>query len=207
MTKRFRAGPGRATAGLIALGLVAGACGANAPGPASAPGASQAVQRIQGLVDPDRGFVVVRLGSLPVRGRPTLQSAGSAFGRPDACRNERVNAATAVWRRLGLRIHFVTYGAVPGRNRPCAAPGAMPVDQATLADRAWMTPRGLRVGDTIGRLQTLYPRAAAHGAVWWLHIGRGYTGVNVPHLFPAIGAVVRKGRVATLVVRIGAQGE
>jgi hypothetical protein len=69
---------------------------------------------------------------------------------------------------------------------------------AEISSRQWRTDRGLRVGESVARLRTLYPRASRHRASWWL-------ATKEDHIVPGrreatLVAVERDARVMRFVV-------
>jgi hypothetical protein len=134
-------------------------------------------------------------------GRGTVDQAIARFGAPTLKRS-RPPACVMTWPALGLTISFLDFGGAT----PCAkgAPVA-----ATITSRAqWRTALGLRVGDTVARLKTLFPRAVPHtgsfSAVtgFWL-VPRHACGEVGGDPYPGLLARIRNGRVSALVVRAG----
>jgi hypothetical protein len=158
-------------------------------------------------VAPDRyvGARVVRIGPYRVLRDPTYGGAKAAFGPAATCRLRHRNEATAEWRRLGVTIHLLTYGSLPGGRNACTAPERVFVDTVTVATSRWRTSRGLKIGDPVDRLQELYPRAMFRQGSWWLNIARGFVGT--PRDYPALAATVASGQVDSFRMVIGAQGD
>ncbi len=123
------------------------------------------------------------IGAFRVTGGPA--DARRAFGKPASTR-ETDTSCTMTW--PGLRISFYTL-----LDRPQCGDSAF--ESATIS-RAWVTDRGLRRGDAVSRLKSLYPRARDGGnarSSMWL----------VRKTSPAIGDYglsvrVRDGRVTAL---------
>jgi hypothetical protein len=102
------------------------------------------------------------------------------------------------WRGLGLQVEFFTF-----EDKPCTRGVALVV---TVTNRPkWRTVRGLRVGDTVARLWTLYPRARLRGAGpdrgYWL-VTRSICAEVGGGSYPGVLARVRAGRVSAFVSRV-----
>jgi hypothetical protein len=87
-------------------------------------------------------------------GQPTSQRT---VGRNFYCRSE--------WRSLGLTI--LSFGSCPRASMTI---------RVTVTGPVWRTMRGLRIGDSVGRLRSLYSlahRGAIHGTQtrWWVGLG------------------------------------
>jgi hypothetical protein len=85
--------------------------------------------------------------------RDGIDDAVSDFGRPDS-RDAKRYECTLRWEQKGVEILFVSSTGSrcdPQRSAFCAA---------TLTSHRWRTTKGLRVGDSVGRLRALYPNAA-----------------------------------------------
>lgn len=65
----------------------------------------------------------------------------------------------------------------------------------TASDRRWRTSKGLRIGDPVSRLRTLYPRAEQELPGRW-YLTTRWLGVPLPGL----EANVERGRVASFTV-------
>ena len=110
---------------------------------------------IEDVFSKDTTVTATRIGPFHVD-RDGIDDAISDFGRPDS-REVRTYTCTLRWEQKGLEILFVsTTGSRcdPGQNAFCAA---------TLATHRWRTTKGLRVGESLGRLHTLYPDATRPG--------------------------------------------
>jgi hypothetical protein len=119
---------------------------------------------------------VVRVGGFETS-EPTVSAARATFGAPTGFSDARSGGNTCVvgWRALGLSIVF---GDLSGANDACGDGGladTVVIKGAAGADR-FQTNKGLRVGQTIARLRTLYPRASRHGSSWWLATGKSFIG-------------------------------
>jgi hypothetical protein len=98
----------------------------------------------------------------------TLADAITYFGRPTTQQNsERGFSSNCIlrWADLGFAVAHWSYEY--GDQRDNCDP-TTDLDLITLTDRRWHTERGLRVGDRIGRLRRLYPRAPHGPGGWYL---------------------------------------
>ncbi len=129
--------------------------------------------------------------------RADLADARARFGAPSTTRREQTVACVVHWRRIGLTLTFLD---LSGRN-PCTTGILI---RATITSRgAWRTAKGLRKGDSVARLRTLYPRATfrRHIGPWtgyWL-VTRRACELGGYEPFPGLLARVRSGRVTALV--------
>ena len=92
-----------------------------------------------------------------VRNRPGGEYAAvtKAFGTPTS-RSTDANDCVLRWKSLGLQINLGV-----GSSSPCSA-DSLKRDYwygTKISSRIWRTDRGLRVGDSQDRLQSLYPDA------------------------------------------------
>jgi hypothetical protein len=98
-----------------------------------------------------------------------------------------------------LVVLFFTF-----EGKPCAKGVALIV---TVTGRsAWRTAVGLRVGDPVGRLRALYPRARlrngfAGDSGYWL-VTRQICAEVGGGVYPGLLARIQRGRVSALVARI-----
>lgn len=120
-----------------------------------------------------------------------IRQAFAVFGAPSGRREEGFDRCTLTWRSHGVTMETF----YPQGNRdPCGA-DAYHVS-TTVKDRRWKTTAGLRIGDTISRMRTLYKRAARDSTSSWTLIPRNYFGLE----FPGLSAKVANGRVVSLTV-------
>jgi hypothetical protein len=100
-------------------------------------------------------FTVSRIGSFRFEQDASLQAATKAFGPPDSRRrgSQGINCDLR-WDARGLELAFVS-----SIGKACA-PSYGFFCSATITGDAWKTDRGLRIGDSIERLRSLYPAAA-----------------------------------------------
>lgn len=132
--------------------------------------------------------------------RGTAAQAAVRFGAPTSKRAQGQSCLIA-WRSLGLAINFLSF-----EGQPCTKGVAV---IATVTNRGrWRTALGLRAGDTIARLRTLFPHAVRHTAEpaglngFWLVPRRACEEVG-GQPYPGLLALIRNGRVPALVVRTG----
>jgi hypothetical protein len=131
-------------------------------------------------------------------GRSTVPDVQKLFGVPSTSRKLSAQSCVRSWKRLYLVVHFFSF-----EGKPCEQGGAITV---TVTGRAaWRTALGLRVGDTVARLRSLYPRTRLRGQGF----DRGYwllTRQNCAEVgggaYPGLLARVRNGRVSALVAGI-----
>lgn len=133
-------------------------------------------------------------------GRGTVTQAVTRFGVPTLKRS-RPPSCLITWPRLGLTIDFLDFA-----GRPCRDGGPV---VATVTNRSrWRTALGLRVGDGVPRLRTLFPRASRRRGLagglngFWLVTRRACEEVG-GHAYPGLLARIRNGRVSAIVVRAG----
>jgi hypothetical protein len=149
--------------------------------------------------EPGRYWAVTYLGSWHVRAHPEFGKAVFALGEPSAVSGTGV-PCTALWREVGLRILFTSFG---GAQSCSDANAQRAVVKGPAGRRAWRTQRGLRVGDTLERLRRLYPHA----------LRKPGARVIVYQDDPVIGdgsiitALVRNRRVASLQLWLGGAGD
>jgi hypothetical protein len=146
------------------------------------------------LLIANRGFGVTVLGPMRPRVDAKMATAirlfGAEFLAPAGCR--------FIWPAIGLTMR----GENLGQGDPCEF-----VQYVTITgprSHRWRTVRGLRVGNSLGRLRALYPRTTHHGLNWTL------TTAHSPftHRSSAvIWAVVRAGRVLALRAWVGGAGD
>jgi hypothetical protein len=130
----------------------------------------------------------------PLRiGSATPAHAAAAYGRPSALRRAGTTC-TGRWPGASLSLGFLSFEA-----NPCASGIAV---RAVATNRRWHTNRGLRIGHSIARLRTLYPRATAHRDGWWLVTRHACAEVG-GQSFPGLLARTAHRRVAGFVVTAG----
>jgi hypothetical protein len=122
--------------------------------------------------------------------------ARTLFGAPTTT-NATSTSCVQSWRGIGLTANFLNF-----EGRACTK-GVLVI--ATMTSRAaWRTAVGLRVGDPVARVRSLYPRATFHPGSssvsgWWLVTRRHCIEVGGDR-FPGLLARIHAGKVAALVV-------
>jgi hypothetical protein len=159
-----------------------------------------------------------RLGDFRVTADPTYRGAIKALGPASSCALLGApSVALAVWRQLGVSIKLATFGGLPPGETGCTAPAHIWVWTIRVTSKTWFTSRQLRVGSPVATLRERYPKASKTRGVrgwyssgYWLVTKRqACIGVcdtdfeTVPVLVAETGA----GRVRTLVLVVGAQGD
>jgi hypothetical protein len=141
---------------------------------------------------PTPSFVIT--GDRSIAGFPRDGKVGRAlalFGQPQQREPFGYDACVLVWPVWGITMN-VAYTNVP--QNACSADAKH--KQTTVTGRRWRTSAGLRVGDPLGRLRKLYPKAVREKpGTWWLTT-RPFAGLA----FPGLEAKIVKGRVASFTV-------
>jgi hypothetical protein len=137
------------------------------------------------------------VGGLQVA-RATPADARARFGAPSTSRTEFGRSCVQSWRRAGVVLRFLDLSG----GAPCRS-GVL-VTATVTSRRNWRTAVGLRVGDPVSRVRSLYPRARLRGGFqpWaghWLVTRRTCAEVG-GQPYPGLLARVRDGRVHALVV-------
>jgi hypothetical protein len=154
------------------------------------------------------GLVIVATGDLQQRRigsyfykrahalpRGDYAAAVASFGESNSSRRDG-NLCHTRWVKLGLEIDFVN---VMGRCSVKLLRKSGLWYGASATSRRWKTDRGLRVGDSLERLRSLYPKARLVGgsksAPRWILAHRRDHEFD----FELLDAEVRKGRVTAIV--------
>jgi hypothetical protein len=161
---------------------------------ALAPAANAHLIRADNWID---DFAVKQDGS--------LRGAVRALGPPSRVVSTSNITCRVSWRRLGIAMGFYNLGGAD----PCR-PRYGRFSHAVARGAGWHTGRGLRVGDSVSRLRSLYPNArfrsdAQYGAGWWLVVRR--TPFGGGGRYPGLLARIGDHRVKALVVRYPAGGD
>lgn len=165
--------------------LAAAACVVTFAGTGSA---ASPVHVIQG--DRSAGGIVVA--------RSTPAAVKELFGAPSTSRATSAQSCLQSWKPARLVVHFFTF-----EGRPCAQGVALIVTVTGRAARR--TSVGLRVGDPVARLRSLYPRARlrtgfAGDSGYWL-VTRKVCAEVGGGAYPGLLARMQRGRVSALVAR------
>ena len=98
------------------------------------------------------------------------RAAVRALGAPNRVALHGSSTCTGTWSGLGLRILFTTFGGGSGCRAAFAQTGTI---SGVAGAKRWRTARGLRVGDSLGKVVRLYPGAVkergARALVYNLH--------------------------------------
>jgi hypothetical protein len=141
----------------------------------------------------DRIVGGVRIGA-------TLNGARSVLGMPDVQRRLSNYECRARWRTIGLTLVFLDLS----NANPC---GKGALVGATAASARWQTGKGLRVGDPVGRIRTLYRAARFHRVGyrgWWLITRRTCPTTGAQRYPGLLARMTTQRRVAALVVNLAA---
>ena len=136
------------------------------------------------------------VGGLPV-GRGTVAQAVARFGAPTTQRSTGGGVTCVVtWKRLGLTMSFLDFADHACRD---GGVGGRDDDVDALAHGL-----GLRVGDSVARLRSLYPKAPFRTgpAGFWLVTRHACTEVG-GQAYPGLLARARSGHVTALVATAG----
>lgn len=134
-----------------------------------------------------------------VRMLVTLDEATTVLGGPDRTRRLNNYECRASWRGMSLTLLFLDLSNAD----PCHEGGLV---TATATSPKWRTAKGLRIGDSVARLRSLYRGATFHRASyrgWWLITRRTCpTTGSVP--YPGLLARTINRRVSVFVVVVAA---
>ena len=129
----------------------------------------------------------------------TLGDATAVLGTPDSTRRLSDYECRAGWKGMALTLSFLDLSNAD----PCSQGGLV---RATAFSAKWRTAKGLRVGDPIARLRSLYSAATYHRSVergWWL-ITRRTCPTTGSQPYPGLlGRTIHR-RVSAFVVGIAA---
>jgi hypothetical protein len=154
---------------------------------------------------------VTRIGSFNTTSsrfrQPTLARAIAAFGRPSSRRRSTGNVCIVNWGKLGIRAQFANLGGIRPGQTVCT-PSVGLLDRVTVRGRGFQTQKGLRVGDSTERLQTLHPGATYQDGTWWLATAPAVFGdVQPDERSGVVRAFTRNSHVTLFALSIGAAGE
>jgi len=124
-----------------------------------------------------------------------------AFGTPTSQRDDGANDCILRWKPLGLEISLGV-----GSSSPCSN-ASLKRDYwygTKIASRIWRTNRGLRIGDSLGHLKSIYPEATFRSGprYWSLATVKKWGGL----VFDLLEAKVKAGRVSAIVLPTGFLG-
>ena len=155
---------------------------------------------------------------LEARGSQTGPGVVRAIGEFRPARNPRLRAAIRAygdtssssgggeicrvrWADLGVRITFQNFGGVDS----CEPSGGRAQKAVVSGDSRWRTDRGLRLGNTVRRLERLYPNARRTPRGF--RLVEGILPFGAPVRYAVLGARVANGRVRAFTLFIGAAGD
>jgi hypothetical protein len=134
-----------------------------------------------------------------VRMLATLDDATAVLGAPDRTRRLNNYECRAGWRGMSLTLRFLDLSTAD----PCHQGGLV---TATATSAKWRTAKGLRIGDSVARLRSLYRAATFHRASyrgWWL-ITRRTCPTTGSQPYPGLLARTINRRVSVFVVGVAA---
>jgi hypothetical protein len=137
---------------------------------------------------------------------PTLKKAIAVFGRAKLIARKDYGECNFEWSALGLSASFANFAG----DQPGCDPRAESLQCARLTGSEWSTTEGLAIGDTLGKLKSLYPSTSrqnfaclGEGGGWSL--SQPVEGIDGP--YSTLVAQIKDGRIAGFSVSIGAAGE
>jgi hypothetical protein len=130
---------------------------------------------------------------------PTLAAAIRAYGRPTRKTGEG-EVCRVRWAALGVRMLFSNFGAVACRPQNGLAQKAV-----LRGQRPWHTAKGLAIGDGVGKLRRIYPRAPR--TTRGFRLVQGILPFGAPRPYSVLGARASGGRVTAFTLFIGAAGD
>ena len=143
---------------------------------------------------------VLAIGDFKPARDPTVGAALDAFGEPSSRRRFGDTACKLAWHGLGVKVLFANFGG----GGACQEDLGRAQTARAYGDR-WRTVKGLRIGHRLARLRRVYPAATRHGRSWWLSTAVSFIGET--HRYPVLAATVRRGRVGSFSLQIGAAGD
>jgi hypothetical protein len=147
------------------------------------------------------GLGVVRaIGDFRPARNPKLGAAIQAYGDPSSTSGGG-EICRVRWADLGLRITFQNFGGVDS----CEPSGGRAQKAVVAGDSRWRTAKGLRIGNGVGRLRRLYPRAERTPRGF--RLAEGILPFGSPQPYAVLGARVADGRVRGFTLFIGAAGD
>ena len=148
----------------------------------------------------DSAGVVKRIGDFRPSRNAKFAAAVRAYGEPSSTSGGGESCKVG-WRDLGLTILFANFGGGDSCDRDVGLAQRATVKRV----RRWHTPRGLHVGDSLRKLDRLYPgiepRAGGFPLVTSFNVFAGEGRYTV------LGARVRISRVKAFVLFVGGAGD
>jgi hypothetical protein len=143
---------------------------------------------------------VLAIGDFKPHRDPTLGAALDAWGDPSFETRLSNWGCKVGWHGPGVKVLFANFGG----GGACEEDLGRSQTARAYGDR-WRSARGLRIGQTVGRLRQVYPSATRHGRTWWLVTA--VTRIGETRRYPVLAARVRGGRVRSFSMIIGAAGD
>jgi hypothetical protein len=149
---------------------------------------------------------VSSIGDFRPSSDPTIAAAAGVFGRPSSRSRTSDISCDVRWKRLRLKITFVSFGGIPAGRSACS-------DRATKAQtfrvrgRRFPTWNGLRVGARESRVRELHPSARFTGGRWWVKTTHGIAGDPTSRFAVVEAFVGDAGRIRAMRGWIGAAGD
>jgi hypothetical protein len=172
---------------------------------AAAVAAPAAAARPGGMIQTGPNGVTA-LGSWHVSTHSTFPGAVRALGAANAVHvhtHGNSCTGTGTWSKLGLRVVFTSFSADPYCARVRAQTGTI---SGAAGRQHWQTTRGLRVGDSLGTLKQLYPRAIK-GRDGWAIVYSRHSVVAEGSRLDIVTAQVSGNRVSSFQLWIGGAGD
>src|SRR5262245_4509715 len=100
-----------------------------------------------------------RVGNFWISDDPSYGAAQDALGSASSCHVVQGGQmeSIATWRTLGVMIRLSTLGSLGAGETLCTSRQS-PIDSVRVSGLRWYTSKGLRVGDSVSRLRSLYPK-------------------------------------------------
>ena len=149
---------------------------------------------------------VTALGSWHVSTHSTFPAAVRALGPASEVHAHSSGTSctgTGIWSGLGLRIVFTSFGGGSYCQSVRAQKGTI---SGVAGRRHWRTARGLRVGDSLGKLKRLYPRAIKGRGAWTI-VYSLHAVIAEGSRLDIVTASVKAGRVSAFRLWFGGAGD
>jgi hypothetical protein len=130
---------------------------------------------------------------------PRLRAAVRAFGQPTSRRGGG-EICRVRWNRFGLLIIFQNFGGFDS-----CGPRGLAQKAVVSGERPWRTAKGLRLGQDVGRIRSLYPNARRTPRGFRLI--SGILPFGSPQPYAVMGARFQAGGVTAFTLFIGAAGD
>jgi hypothetical protein len=140
------------------------------------------------------------IGDFKPSRNPRLAAAIRAYGQPTT-KSGRGEVCRVRWARIGVRIRFQNFGAVDS----CEPRHGLAQNAVIKGDPRWRTDKGLHIGDSVGTLRRLHPRARRTSRGF--RLVEGVLPFGRPTRYAVLGARVANGRVSAFTLFIGEAGD